>query len=214
MASLTLWIMVLAGLLMSASMSSCSGVNGNRAPSSLVDTEQSVAKPVKDGVVDHLSPADDASDEEDYEFDEEDYEFDEDDDASDEILYRIAYNDDTFSTCDIMLEALTPEVTDGIDERIVQKVVRYYLKGKIWACYAEEFECGKNMGSGEVTVSWNIDEAGHVSGVTIEATTLQNKGVEYCLVETISRWRFPRPTGVDSVHVKYPFVFESPTDAK
>ena len=207
MASLTLWIMVLAGLLMSASMSSCSGVNGNRAPSSLVDTEQSVAKPVKDGVVDHLSPADDASD-------EEDYEFDEDDDASDEILYRIAYNDDTFSTCDIMLEALTPEVTDGIDERIVQKVVRYYLKGKIWACYAEEFECGKNMGSGEVTVSWNIDEAGHVSGVTIEATTLQNKGVEYCLVETISRWRFPRPTGVDSVHVKYPFVFESPTDAK
>ena len=61
MARLTQWLMALAGLLTSASMSSCSGGNGNEEPRPPVDTEQSVEKPVKDMIVDRLPPADDAS---------------------------------------------------------------------------------------------------------------------------------------------------------
>ena len=64
MARLTQWLMALAGLLTSASMSSCSGGNGNEEPRPPVDTEQSVEKPVQDGAVDNLPPADDASNDE------------------------------------------------------------------------------------------------------------------------------------------------------
>ena len=61
MARLTQWIMALAGLLTSASMSSCSRGNENEEPRPPVDTEQRVATPEKDGGVDRLTPADDAS---------------------------------------------------------------------------------------------------------------------------------------------------------
>ena len=241
MARLTQWLMALAGLLTSASMSSCSHDNENEEPRPLADTEQSVAKPVKDMIVDRLRPADDASFEEIRAYE---------DAMQDNYLSKAAfdawvkfyttpgYGDLGWSATygpppiykseringvpisihppskthnNIKMKGLPYQVTDGLDKRIFYKVVHSHFS-ELRACYENAFERDKNVGSGKVIVSWNIDEAGTVSGVTIKETELHNKRIEDCLVEAISRLRFPKPRGVDSVHVEYPFFFESPTD--
>ena len=114
----------------------------------------------------------------------------------------------------ITIKALPPDVSGPRSKRIIQRVVRSHF-GELRACYENEFERNKNVGSGKVTVSWKVDETdGPASGVTIKETTLKNKRVEDCLVEAISSWRFPwtLPKYDKSTHVEYPFVFESPTD--
>ena len=300
MARLTQWLMALAGLLTSASMSSCSGGNGNEEPRPPVDTEQSVEKPVQDGAVDNLPPADDASNDEpsffsrypwckewynfnscdtrlsippkwyelhDY-FDEKNNQFwmtypfitvtehswrtthykdaaydpfhnqyipsraylrevitncSEDQNtecdqihhhssiySQDRYLYK-SLKPDIKKDPSLKIIAMPPEVTDGLDKRVIQKVVRSHFS-ELRACYENEFERDKNVGSGKVTVSWKVDETGAASGVTIKETTLKNKRVEDCLVEAISRWRFPKPTGGVWAHIEYSFDFELQTD--
>lgn len=260
MARLTQWIMALAGLLTSASMSSCSRGNENEEPRPPVDTEQRVATPEKDGGVDRLTPADDASADEKpliasqnwYEFNVSDnrlsippkwYElYDVDVDIED---YKDAVSDDDFDKRYVPSRASlakpiassskatnrkdvsrvtslaygpppapprlivsVTEVTDGFDKRIVQKVVRSRFE-EILACYEKECERDKNVGSGEITVSWNIHQESFVSGVIIEKTTLHNKRVEDCLVEAIQRWQFPNPQAVNFTRVKTVFVFNA-----
>ena len=296
MARLTQWIMALAGLLTSASMSSCSRGNENEEPRPPVDTEQRVATPEKDGGVDRLTPADDASADEKpliasenwyefnvsdnrlsippkwyelYDVDIEDYKAQDSQDSqvsqavlaaqaaqAEAVNRMLAFRSEKvdlidWSSFDALREAekaadsndvskvssayygvppayksksksipctvcpivraLTPEVTDGIDKRVIQKVLRSHF-GELRACYENAFERDKNVSSGRVIVSWIINKAGTVPGVTIKETTLKNKRFEDCLVKAISRWRFPKPRGVDFVHVEYPLVFESPTD--
>ena len=212
MARLTQWIMALAGLLTSASMSSCSRGNENEEPRPPVDTEQSVAKPVKDMIIDWslfdaLREAEKAADSNDVS-------------KVPGAYYGVppAYESkfkfkSTPCTSRPNTRPLIPEVTGYRARRSVQNMVRSHFR-EIRACFENEFERNNKMGSGRVIVSWNIDEdeEGMVSGVTIKETELHNKRIEDCLVEAISRLRFPKPRGVDSVHVEYPFFFESPTD--
>ena len=301
MARLTQWIMALAGLLTSASMSSCSRGNENEEPRPPVDTEQRVATPEKDGGVDRLTPADDASADEKpliasknwyefnvsdnrlsippkwyelYDVDIEDYKdavSDDDDfdkryvpsraslakpiassskatnrdvdfdgsafDALKNVDDKFAFDawksevsrvpggyygpppvyksNDTRKKKQkadrITIKVLPPDVSGSLDKRAVQKVVRSHFS-ELRACYENEFERDKNVGSGKVTVSWKVDETGAASGVTIKETTLKNKRVEDCLVEAISRWRFPKPTGGVWAHIEYSFDFELQTD--
>ena len=236
MARLTQWIMALAGLLTSASISSCSAGNGNEEPRPPVDTEQSVEKPVKDMIVDRLPPADDASN--DVRRAYADAMQDDLDWATFDALQKLRIVDDnndvSYTTggaygvisvprndngyrlfrngipiAPPTIKAQTPEVTDGLDKRIIQKVARSHFR-EIRACYEKEFVRDENVGSGKVTVSWKVDETGAASGVTIKETTLKNKRIEDCIVEAISSWRFPKYG--KSTHIEYPFVFESPTD--
>lgn len=267
MARLTQWLMALAGLLTSASMSSCSDGNENEEPRPPADTAQSVTKPVKDGVVDHLPSVDDVSADEKppinsenwyefnvsdnrlsippkwyelYDVDIEDYKEAVSDDFDKLYVPSRAFLADTIANSQkttagarkdvskrrsynvslaygpvpvyqgpkpiVVWLASKTQVTGSRDRLAIIKRIRSY-ESKIQACYAEEFERNKNVGRGEVTVSWNIDEAGAVSGVTIESTALRNKRVEYCLVETIQRLRFPYSRMADSTHVKTVFTF-------
>ena len=235
MARLTQWLMALAGLLTSASISSCSAGNGNEEPRPPVDTEQSVEKPVKDMIVDRLPPADDASN--DVRRAYADAMQDDLDWATFDALQKLRIVDDNndvskvpgayygmppaYKSNDtrkkklkadrITIKLLPPDVSGSLDKRPVQKVVRSHFS-EVRACLDNEFERNKKMGSGKVTVSWKVDETGAASGVTIKETTLKNKRVEDCLVEAISRWRFPKPTGGVWAHIEYSFDFELQTD--
>lgn len=258
--------MALAGLLTSASMSSCSGGNENEEPRPLADTEQSVAEPVKDMIVDSTPAADASADEKPpiasknwyelnvsnrlsippkwydlYKVDIEDYKDAVSDDSDKpyvpskaSLTETTANNSEAKPTerarKDVSKKrsqnlslvygpiayqgpkpigrwlATKTQVTGGRDRLAVIEVIRPYVSN-IQACYVVEFNRDKNVGSGKVTVSWNIDEAGTVSGVTIEATALHNKRVEDCIVATIKRYKFPPAKGVDSTHVKTVFDF-------
>lgn len=212
MGRLTQWLMALAGLLASASMCSCSGGNNQSA----IDTEQSDVKHAKDGSVERLPPT------ENNDVVIADY----NDVASDDFekiadktcsvggfgpaMYGPQAAPPTWLRGEILLVRDT-EVTDGLDKRIVQKIMRIH-RPETRACYERECERDKSVSNGEVTVSWSIDKSGTVSDVIIGATTLHNKRVEDCLIETIQRWQFPHPRAVDSVHVTTVFVFRPKAD--
>ena len=99
-----------------------------------------------------------------------------------------------------------PEVTGSLDKRIIQKVVRQH-SGELRACYEKELAKVKGL-NGRVVVVWIISPQGVVSKALVKESTIKNKAVEDCVVNSIKFWRFPVPKGGGMVQIEYPFVFE------
>lgn len=104
------------------------------------------------------------------------------------------------------MKALNPDVTGSLDKRVIQRVVRQH-SGELRACYEREVAKVKGL-NGRVEMTWIIAVNGSVAKVYVTSTTLKNKNVENCLVNSIKFWRFPTPKGGGMVQVNYPFVFE------
>jgi TonB family protein len=92
----------------------------------------------------------------------------------------------------------------GLSPEQIRRVVMSHL-GAIRACY--ETEAQRNPGlKGGVTVQWQIDQGGSVSGATVQSSSLANPRVEGCVLRQVKTWRFPTadsPTKVEA----YPFKF-------
>ena len=100
-----------------------------------------------------------------------------------------------------------PEVTGALDKRIIQKVVRQH-SGELRACYEKELNKIKGL-NGRVVVVWLISPQGAVTKALVKESTIKNKNVENCVVNSIKFWRFPAPKGGGIVQIEYPFVFEA-----
>lgn len=98
-----------------------------------------------------------------------------------------------------------PEVSGSLDKRIIQKVVRQH-HGELRACYEREVAKIKGL-NGVITVVWLISPQGAVTKVILKSSTMKNKNVEKCVVDSIKFWRFPQPRGGGAVQVEYPFDF-------
>lgn len=61
---------------------------------------------------------------------------------------------------------------------------------------------------GAVNAQWRIDRKGLVSSTRIAKSTLDDSGVEGCILRQIKRWKFPEPDGGE-VDVVYPFLFRA-----
>jgi hypothetical protein len=92
----------------------------------------------------------------------------------------------------------------GLSPEQVRRVVIAHL-GAVRACY--ESEAQRNPGlKGGVTVQWQIDPSGSVTGASVGASSLSNPRVEGCVVRQVKSWRFPSsdaPTTVGG----FPFKF-------
>ena len=99
-----------------------------------------------------------------------------------------------------------PEVTGSLDKRIIQKVVRQHA-GELRACYEKELAKVKGL-NGRVVVVWIISPQGAVTKALVKESTIKNKAVEDCVINSIKFWRFPVPKGGGMVQIEYPFVFE------
>jgi len=51
-----------------------------------------------------------------------------------------------------------------------------------------------------------------VTTVSIADGTIADAEMRGCVTGVVRRWPFPRPRGGESVNVRYPFVFTSPTN--
>jgi hypothetical protein len=60
--------------------------------------------------------------------------------------------------------------------------------------------------AGAVHAQWRIDRKGMVSTTRVAKSTLNDSGVEGCILRQIKRWQFPIPDGGE-VDVVYPFLF-------
>jgi len=99
-----------------------------------------------------------------------------------------------------------PEVTGSLDKRIIQKVVRQH-SGELRNCYEKELAKVKGL-NGRVVAVWLISPQGSVSNAVVKESTIKNKNVENCVINSIKFWRFPSPKGGGAVKIEYPFVFD------
>lgn len=99
------------------------------------------------------------------------------------------------------------EVSGGLDKEIIAAFIRENI-GHILYCYERSLSANPNL-FGKVSVKFTIAGTGKVETQAIGESTLRNKQVESCILDKISRWKFPEPKGGVKVVVTYPFLFKT-----
>jgi len=98
----------------------------------------------------------------------------------------------------------TPQVSGYLSAEQINRVVRAN-QAALRYCYESEVQRQRGL-KGKVIIQWRVDRAGAVPTARVTSTTMNNSGVEGCLVRQVKKWRFPKPDGGE-VTVLYPFIF-------
>lgn len=99
------------------------------------------------------------------------------------------------------------DVEGGLDPEIIASFIRTRL-GEILHCYERQLTSNPNL-YGKVAVRFIIGANGQVDSSRVTQTSLKNASVESCVIQRISRWKFPLPKGGTQVIVTYPFMFKN-----
>ncbi len=82
--------------------------------------------------------------------------------------------------------AVSPERQDAIERLFARKTP------ELQSCWSEEYEKTHDRGlQGDVTVQLDVSPSGQPSDVKVLKSTLNNPGIEGCVVKTVSGWSFP-----------------------
>jgi hypothetical protein len=92
----------------------------------------------------------------------------------------------------------------GLSSEQVRRVVMAHT-GALRACYESEAQRNPQLRGG-VTVAWQIDATGSVTGASLAGTTLNNARVEGCIQRQVKAWHFPTSDAPTTV-AGYPFRF-------
>ena len=76
---------------------------------------------------------------------------------------------------------------------------------------AKELYKNKEL-AGQLVLVWIISSQGSVTSASIKESTIKNKRVEDCVVNSIKHWRFPAPKGGGVTQVEFTFEFEVSSD--
>lgn len=94
--------------------------------------------------------------------------------------------------------------TGKLDKELIQKVLNANV-GEIQRCYERALIKTPSL-TGQVQVEWIISLSGAVRQARQKSSTLGSSEAVSCILGSIGRWRFPRPSGGEVV-VTYPFTF-------
>ncbi len=120
--------------------------------------------------------------------------------------------EDIASWIDKALPAKSPRGPAGVSKQEVGRIIREHWT-EVRDCYEAERFKAPGL-SGKVAVAMVIDQAGGVMSAKVSETTLNNPGVESCIVARVRSWRFPPPGNGKPIFVTYPWVFrEGSTEA-
>ena len=97
-----------------------------------------------------------------------------------------------------------PQVSGYLSAEQINRVVRAN-QAALRYCYETEVQRQRGL-RGKVVIQWRVDRAGLVPTARVSSSTLNNAGVEGCLVRQVRKWHFPKPDGGE-VAVMYPFIF-------
>jgi len=92
----------------------------------------------------------------------------------------------------------------GLSSEQVRRVVMAHT-GALRACYESEAQRNPQLRGG-VTIAWQIDATGTVTGASLAGTTLNNARVEGCIQRQVKAWHFPTSDAPTTV-AGYPFRF-------
>lgn len=99
------------------------------------------------------------------------------------------------------------EIVGGLDREVIAQYIRTQL-GQILYCYERQLSASPDL-FGKIAVRFTIAGTGFVETQAINDTTLKSSSVENCILNKISKWKFPEPRGGTKVLVTYPFLFKS-----
>lgn len=99
------------------------------------------------------------------------------------------------------------EVIGGLDREVIAQYIKTQL-GQILYCYERQLSANPEL-YGKVAVKFTIGGTGHVVSQLIGDSTLKSQPVEGCILNKVSKWKFPEPRGGTTVVVTYPFLFKS-----
>jgi TonB family protein len=99
------------------------------------------------------------------------------------------------------------ELVGSADRDSVRSVIRAH-RPQIAQCYQAALTRRPTL-AGKVTVKFVISSKGSVVSAGVVESTVQDEGMESCLVAEVKRWRMPEPKGGGVVVVKYPFFFKA-----
>jgi hypothetical protein len=104
---------------------------------------------------------------------------------------------------------LKAEVGPGLDPDIVRRIVRAHIN-ELRSCYNAAAAKQPQLAGG-ITIAFEIAANGKVSISTVHESTLSpaDEALPKCFAKAVKRWQFPKPTGVASVSVTYPFELAS-----
>lgn len=100
-----------------------------------------------------------------------------------------------------------PTVSDGLDREVIRRVVRQ-RQSEYRHCYERELKRKPDL-QGTVVLKFTIAGNGHVIAAKVEESTMQDREVEQCITQKVSRWIFPATKGGSIVVVRYPFRFKA-----
>jgi TonB family protein len=99
------------------------------------------------------------------------------------------------------------EMAGGLDREIIAQYIKSQL-GHILYCYERQLSASPQL-FGKVAVKFTIGANGQVITQRINESTLNHLEVQNCILDRVSRWKFPSPRGGTQVFVTYPFLFKS-----
>lgn len=103
-------------------------------------------------------------------------------------------------------------VAGAIPKEVLRDIIRSHRE-EVVAC-ADQAGTWNRAGRGAVKLRWKILPTGVVTQARVKDAAFSDPALERCLLEAVSRWTFPKPTGGAFVLVTYPFDFQGPaTDA-
>ncbi len=99
------------------------------------------------------------------------------------------------------------EIIGGLDREVIAQYIKTQL-GQILYCYERQLSASPDL-YGKIAVKFTIAGSGQVETQSINDTTLKNHSVGNCILNKVSKWKFPEPRGGTKVLVTYPFLFKS-----
>lgn len=102
---------------------------------------------------------------------------------------------------------LPPRLSGELDEKTVQQYIRRFLSGIKW-CYQDRLQSNRKLG-GKVTLAFTILPNGSVLDPRTVNSSLDDATLEQCIVNKMSRWKFPSPKDGGVVEVAYPLILKT-----
>jgi TonB family protein len=96
-------------------------------------------------------------------------------------------------------------VRGSLDKEIIRRIIRRHIN-EVKHCYEQELAREPRL-AGRISVQFTIAETGMVVASVLQSSTMGNPRVESCVVKSVRRWEFPRPSDDGVVIVTYPFNF-------
>lgn len=91
------------------------------------------------------------------------------------------------------------------DREGIRKTIQPKLRD-LTPCYEMAIDAYPGA-EGKVLAQWDLGDDGSVRDLDFVEFDKSLEGGRICMLDTIKRWKFPKPSSQETITVKYPFVF-------